>query len=94
LKVVPEGVHLRDCPAAGLDVYEESLHGSVRVVDRQVEVQLSKMKHIFQGCGSGLDADSIGSGIRIRIRNTDPESGSRRAKINHKSRIFFKKFMF
>jgi hypothetical protein len=46
-EVVPEGVHLRDCPAAGLDVYEESLHGSVRVVDRQVEVQLSKKKHIF-----------------------------------------------
>jgi hypothetical protein len=45
-EVVPEGVHLRDCPAAGLDVYEESLHGSVRVVDRQVEVQLSK-KSIF-----------------------------------------------
>jgi hypothetical protein len=47
LLVLPEGVHLRDCPAAGLDVYEESLHGSVRVVDRQVEVQLSKQKHIF-----------------------------------------------
>jgi hypothetical protein len=40
--LLPEGVHLRDCPAAGLDVYEETLHGSVRVVDRQVEVQLSK----------------------------------------------------
>ncbi len=47
--MVPEGVHLRDCPAAGLDVYEESLHGSVRVVDRQVEVQLSKK----QCCGNG-----------------------------------------
>ncbi len=46
-EVVPEGVHLRDCPAAGLDVYEESLHGSVGVVDRQVEVQLSKQKHIL-----------------------------------------------
>ncbi len=47
LLVLPEGVHLRDCPAAGLDVYEKSLHGSVRVVDRQVEVQFSKTKHIF-----------------------------------------------
>jgi hypothetical protein len=38
-----------------------------------------------QGCGSGLDPDSIGS--------VDPDSeygsGARRAKKTHKSRIFF-----
>jgi hypothetical protein len=62
LLVVPEGVHLRDCPAAGLDVYEESLHGSVRVVNRQVEVQLSK-KSIFLQCffarGSELETREL-----------------------------------
>jgi hypothetical protein len=65
---VPEGVHLRDCPAAGLDVYEESLHGSVRVVDRQVEVQLSKKNHIFAsvadpGCLSRTRIPDFGSRI-------------------------------
>ncbi len=43
-----------------------------------------------QGCGSRLDPDSIGS--------VDPDSeygsGSRRAKMAHKSRNFFYKFMF
>jgi hypothetical protein len=35
-----------------------------------------------------LDPDSIGS------VDPDPESGSRRAKMTHKSRNFFEKFMF
>jgi hypothetical protein len=41
-----------------------------------------------QGCGSGLDPDSIGS------VDPDPESGSRsrRAKMTHKSRKKLKKF--
>jgi hypothetical protein len=46
---------------------------------------------VSQGCGSGLDPDSIGS------VDPDPDSetgsGSRRAKMTHKSRIFFYKFM-
>ncbi len=82
LLVLPEGVHLRDCPAAGLDVYEESLHGSVRVVDRQVEVQLSKKKHIFAsvadpGCLSRIpDPDFYPSRI--------PDPGSRIQKQQQK----------
>jgi len=46
-EVLPEGVHLGDCSAAGLDVNKESLHGSKRVVDRQVEVQLSEQQRSF-----------------------------------------------
>jgi hypothetical protein len=41
-----------------------------------------------QGCGSGLDPDSIGS------VDPDSESGSRRAKMTHKSRKKFRNFMF
>ncbi len=42
------------------------------------------------GSGSGLDPDSIGS----VDSDSDSESGSRRAKMTHKSRIFFFSFMF
>ncbi len=79
---MPEGVHLRDCPAAGLDVYKESLHGSVRVVDRQVEVQLSKKKHIIgivadPGCLSRIpDPDFYPS----RIPVSDPGSRIRKQR--------------
>ncbi len=48
-----------------------------------------KIHSISQGCGSGLDPDSIGS------VDPDPDSesgsGSRRAKMTHKSRKFFVK---
>jgi hypothetical protein len=52
---------------------------------------LSKLKDIYQGCGSGLDPDSMtcvdpdsesGSrfSIRIQIRNPDPDPWARKMK--------------
>jgi hypothetical protein len=36
----PEGVHVEDSAASGLDVYEESLDSPEWIVDGKVEVQL------------------------------------------------------
>ncbi len=50
------------------------------------------LKKIKQGCGSGsgLDPDSIGS----VAPDSESGSGSRRAKMTHKSRKKLKNFMF
>jgi hypothetical protein len=40
----PEGVHVEDSAASGLDVYEESLDSPEGIVDCQVEVQLPGQK--------------------------------------------------
>jgi hypothetical protein len=44
-------------------------------------IYLIKNNPTFQGCGSGLDPDSVTLCIRIRIGNPDPGSGSRGKKV-------------
>jgi hypothetical protein len=62
-----------------------------KIYDGEPNLTFFSNNTIPQGCGSGLDPDSI--------RSVDPDpnsesgSGSRRAKMTHKSRIFFLKFM-
>jgi hypothetical protein len=51
----------------------------------------------YQGCGSGLDPDSVTLWIRIHIGNPYPESGSRGKKLRNFSGkmhflVIFKKF--
>jgi hypothetical protein len=42
---------------------------------------LSEIQSLNQGCGSGLDPDSVTLRILIRIGNPDPGSGSRGKKV-------------
>jgi hypothetical protein len=68
-----------------------SLRIHEKIKDDRKNFKMSRMMLFWtllnQGCGSGsrseLDPDSIES------MDPDPESGSRRAKMTHKSRIFF-----